>query len=138
MNDANTRGEVTITLDGAEYVMRPSYEAIEAIEAQTGKGILALIQGAQEGNLTLAQTAIIVAECMKAWGRQQIAAGEASPEARSAAGAQTQKVARLIHEAGLMTALPRVVIVLVAAATGGVNSAGEPKPATETSTPDAG
>jgi hypothetical protein len=132
MTDANTRGEVTIDLD-ATYVMRPSYEAVEAIEAGTGHGVVALVNLAARGEMTLKQAAIVVTECIRAWGKQQQAEGNASDEARSAAGARAEKVGRLIHEHGLVSATERCAIVLMGAATGGVTATGEWKPvATET------
>lgn len=136
-NKPSSRGEVTIDLD-AQYVMRPSYEAIEAIESQTGRGVVALVNLAAQGEMKLGEAAIIVTECIKAWGKQQVTGGDPSPEAKSAAGANVKKVAALIYEAGLVKATERCAIVLMAAATGGVTATGEWKPATETVTPDAG
>jgi hypothetical protein len=138
-NEPNSRGEVTIDLD-ATYVMRPSYEAIEEIESQTNRGIVALVNMAAQGELKLGDAAIIVTECIKSWGKQQVAEGNATPITRSAAGANVKKVASLIHEGGIVRATERCAIVLMAAATGGVTSSGEWKPATETETaiPDAG
>jgi hypothetical protein len=119
--------------------MRPSYEAIEAIETQTERGIVALVNMAAQGELRLGDAAIIVTECIKAWGKQQIAEGNASPEAKSAAGANAKRVAALIHESGIVKATERSAIVLMGAATGGVTASGEWKPATtETPIPDAG
>lgn len=137
MTDTNTRGEVTIDLD-ATYVMRPSYEAIEAIETNTGRGIVALVNLAAQGEMTLKQAAIVVTECIRAWGAQQMLAGHDTPEARSAQHAKPDRVAKLIHDNGLVRATERCAIVLMAAATGGVTNAGEWKPATEMQTPDAG
>lgn len=136
MSEPNTRGEVTINLD-APYVMRPSYEAIEAIEANTGRGVVALVNLGAQGEMTLKQAAIVVTECIRAWGKQQQAEGNDLPEARSAAGARPDKVAKLIHEYGLVQATERCAIVLMAAATGGVTVTGEWKPVA-TETPAAG
>jgi hypothetical protein len=125
MNDANTRGEVTITLDGAEYVMRPSYEAIEAIEAQTGKSVIELLVEADSGKLHLSDAGVVVWECIKAWGRQCVAAGDADPIAKSAAGANLEKVRKLIYKFGIHQTRQRIAILLMAAATGGVTETGE-------------
>ncbi len=137
MTEPTTRGEVSITLD-ATYTMRPSYEAIEAIEAQTGRGIVALVNMAAQGEMSLRNAAIIVTECIKAWGKQCIEAGDASPEARSAAGAKPERVSKLIHEHGIVQATQRCSIVLMGAASGGVTATGEWKPATVKATPDVG
>lgn len=135
MSDANTRGEVTITLDGAEYVMRPSYEAIQAVEDKTGMGLLALLNAIGNGEMTLKRLAIIITEFVKAWGRA--GGDDADPIRRGAAGANADKMAQLIYEAGVSTAMGRVSVVLVGALSGGVKASGEWKPAPVTETQDA-
>jgi len=135
MTEANTRGEVTITLDGAEYVMRPTYEAIQAIEEKTGMGLLGLLNVVCNGEMPLKKLAIIVTELIKAWGK---AAGEnADPIQRGAAGSNADKVANLIYEAGMSAAMGRVSVVLAGALSGGVTASGEWKPALTTETQNA-
>ena len=135
MTEANTRGEVTITLDGAEYVMRPTYEAIQAIEEKTGMGLLGLLNLIGNGEMSQKKLAVIVTELIKAWGK---AGGEsADPIRRGAAGSNADKIAHLIYEAGVSTAMGRVSVVLVGALSGGVTASGEWKPALTTETQDA-
>lgn len=134
MNEPNTRGEVTINLD-ATYVMRPSYEAIEAIETATGRGVVALLMSSGQGDLSLRETSIIVCEFIKAWGKECIATGDNSPEARSASGSNVRKVGELVYKAGLVKVVPRVQFVLGAAVTGGAIATGETEATTGTETP---
>lgn len=131
MTDANTRGEVTVMLDGAEHVMRPSYEAIEAIEEKTNTGITALLHSLADGTMKKRTLAIIVTELVRAWGR---AAGKnPDPIQRDAAGANPSRVGELIYEAGQTAIMNRCAIVLLGALNGGVTASGEWKPvATET------
>jgi hypothetical protein len=78
------RGEVLIVLDGASYPMRPSYEAMVAIEEATGASIEELwlrctrLSGAARSaklvsgvGLKLKDMAAIVSECVKASGKQR-------------------------------------------------------------------
>ena len=130
MNPANeSRGEVSITLDGVDYVMRPSYEAISAIEDQTGSGLIALAEQAQRGTMKLETLATIVTEAVRAWGR---AAGpDASADQRAARDFGARRVGELILEGGILPAMSRAGVMLLLAATGGVTSSGEVKPAAE-------
>lgn len=114
-----TRGEVALTLDGAEFVLRPSYEAIVEFEAATGRSLIDLAQAAGAGSLSLSDAAAIVTACVKAWGR---ATGN-----KSAAGVNAKRVAELLIEEGLLLVMKRLEIVLFLAATGGVTASGEVK-----------
>lgn len=140
MIDANTRGEVAIELEGERFVMRPSYEAIEAIEGQTGKSMLALARAAETGDLLKSDAAIVVTECIRAWGKQQRAAGASDAVVNGAVGANAGKIGRLIYTSanGYYGANQLVYIVMLGALTGGVTEAGEWKPATMKATADAG
>lgn len=130
MSDSvNASGEITITLD-ADYVLRPSYAAISAIEEATGESIIALANRAANGVLKLKDSAIIATEMLKAWGRE---AGEgSSPDQRAASKFGAEGVAKLIYEQGLPGINARLAIVLIAAATGGYTAAGKAKAAVET------
>jgi len=78
------RGEVSVTLGGSVYPLRPSYEAQAAIESQTGCTIeemwarMRRLANAFEGNespvgagLTLSMMAVIIRECVRAAGKQR-------------------------------------------------------------------
>ena len=118
-----TRGEVSLTLDGAEFVLRPSYEAISAFEADTGCGLLALTQQAEEATMTLDTIAAIVTRCIQAQGR--------AISDQMMQGVKAPKIAALIMESetGLLGVLMRLRLMLVMAATGGYTATGEPKAA---------
>ena len=69
MTANKTRGEVSLELEGQEYVLRPSYEAISAFEAQTDRSLIDLARAAGDGQLKMSEAAIIATECIKAHGR---------------------------------------------------------------------
>jgi hypothetical protein len=117
------RGRMLVPLGDADYVLRPSFEAIEAIEQTLGRSLVQLASQAYNGGLSCADLAIIVAECMRAEGR---ASSDAGPSYRDA---KAEKIARLIYEAGQPSITARIAILLTEAVTGGYTAAGEPKPA---------
>lgn len=127
MTEANEeRGEIALDLSGVEYVMRPSYQAIQAIEAKTGKGLLALARDAAD--LTLTEAAIIATECIKAHGKHT------GDEMR--ARYSPDKIAELMLETdgGLAACLGRLSALLMVAATGGYTATGELKAAKQAGT----
>lgn len=136
MSVANeVRGEFEITLEGVTYGMRPSHTAIVAYETATGRSTSILAAQARAQAMSLADMAIIVTECVKAWGLAT--KHSAAPHFQSA------RVAELLVESdgGLMLAMSRLSLMLFVAATGGVTSAGEKKAMStksEPETPDAG
>ena len=124
------RGEVSISLEGVEYVLRPTFEAITAIEDQTGQPLVDLAQAADQHALPVKQAAIVVTECIKAWGRET-----AQPQLTKF---NAQRIGELIFAEGLLKAQPRVALVLWAALTGGHNpgEVGATGMKTETTTSD--
>ena len=125
------RGELALVLDGVTMVLRPTFEAIEAFEAATGKGLMQIARDAIDGRLTVGETAQIACECIRAWGRET--------DNEDAAGARPKRVANLILDAegGFRAASGTVAAVLALAATGGYTSSGELKPVTTKKTTDA-
>lgn len=132
---ANVRGEVTLSLDGHDYHLRPSYEAIAAIETQTGRTLFELADAARHQGLTLRECGIIGTEMMRAYARTH--ATEADP-LTGYAGARPERVSELVFEAGAALIQPRLALVLLAAVTGGVDAQGEAKPARGSRPPVAG
>lgn len=125
------RGEVSIELEGETYILRPSYEAITAIEEITGRSLLQLMEAADSGALPLKQAAVIVTEFIKAWGREQ---GDKPHFEKFTA----RRVGELLYDEGMLKVNPRVALVLLNALTGG-HKPGEPEAAgttTETTTTD--
>ena len=118
-----TRGEISLQLDGVDYVLRPSFEAISAFEAETGSGLLALTGQAEEATMTLDTMASIVPHCIRAHGE---AVGD-----QMLKSVNKSKIAALImgSDGGMLGAIIRVRLLLVMAATGGFTASGEPKAA---------
>ncbi|MDT7935212.1 MAG: GTA-gp10 family protein [Sphingomonadaceae bacterium] len=128
----DARGEIAIELDGVEYVLRPSFEAVGAIESACGKTLLELAQAAESGTLSAAHLAEVVAQCIKAQGR---AVGDDNLRAVTA-----KRIGALLYEAdgGLMWAITQVVMrLLFRAVTGGYTALGEAKGAGTRSTTSA-
>lgn len=137
MTEPNVRGEVTVTLDGAQHVLRPSFEAVQAIEEKTGTGLVALLNSVANGTAPSRTLAVIVTELVKAWGRA--GGADADPIQRAAASANADRIGKLIYEAGQDGVMARVSVVLMGALTGGVTASGEWKePAKKAETPAAG
>lgn len=122
MTEANeTRGEISLELGGTEYTMRPTYEAIQAIEKKLGRGIVALARDCSTADITLSDAGLIAAECIRAHGRH---VGDSMLSAVSA-----DKLAEMILEAedGAAGAMGRIAVLLGLAATGGYTAQGELK-----------
>ena len=63
MSVANAaRGEAGLAIGGETLVLRPSFEALVAAEAELGS-LFALVERAAEGRLTLAETAALFWHC---------------------------------------------------------------------------
>ena len=60
------RGELSLLLDGTMMVLRPTFEAIQSIEGTLGRGLVDLARDAIAGKLSLADTAQIATECIRA------------------------------------------------------------------------
>jgi len=124
---SEARGELSIVLDGAPMVLRPSHEAIEAFELATGRGLIELAQGCMAGKLRLSEVAQIVTECVRAWGRATNT---------SYKNVQPDRIAELIleSEGGLARVLTTITGLLAMASTGGYTAQGEVKAGTATTT----
>lgn len=120
----DTRGRIQVNLGGADYALRPSWQAIEAIEHQLGRSLIELSGQAVNGSLKIGDQAVIVTEMMKAEGRAEASAGP------SYLGAKPERIAELIYEASAPAITARLAVLLIGAVTGGYTAAGELKPAT--------
>jgi len=74
MSGANAaRGEAALMLEGLALVVRPSFAALVAAEAEIGS-LLALVERAGDGRLTLAEMAALTWHCVAAqpdgWSRE--------------------------------------------------------------------
>jgi hypothetical protein len=128
------RGQLVVTMQGVDYVLRPSFEAISAIERQL-RPIGALGVEARDMRLSCEEMGVVVAECMKAYGK----ANPQDPRAPFYNGASATQAAELIYEEGVPPISARLALLLYAAVTGGFTAAGEAKAGTmsklTTSTP---
>ncbi|PZU13817.1 MAG: hypothetical protein DI606_04425 [Sphingobium sp.] len=138
MDDANAlRGEVDLILEGQTYVLRPSHQAIIAMEKKTGRSLIELASLAEQSMLDQATQAIVVTELIRAWGRSiqidEYASGAEKAVATAAKGANVDIIGELLYSVGVLSVQPRVAIVLGLALTGGCLPSGEMK-ATGTTT----
>lgn len=111
------RGELSVRLEDVDYVLRPSFGAIGAIETATGRSTFQLWGDALTQAMPLAHAAIVVTECCNAAG-QKFAA---------------KRIAELIYGAdgGLNVVIRGVVAPLLElAVTGRYLPSGELKPKT--------
>lgn len=117
---ANTaRGEHELTLQGVTYRLRPSREALKAIEDRLKMSVLKLAQRGEVADLTLTQLGVIA--------EQLIRAG-AEDEATRFVGAE--RLEELIQEESMARVTGRLTFCLADACTGGVTASGNVKPAT--------
>jgi hypothetical protein len=116
------RGEFDIELGGAVYGMRPSWEAVESFERATGHGSQRLYALASAGDMQLADSATIITECIRAWGKST---GDKAVQAF-----RVEKITPLVHEAGILLVNKRLALMLFLSITGGIDSKGEIKAST--------
>lgn len=71
MKPANPlRGEAEISVNGSVQILRPSFEALVAAEAELGS-LFALVERASQGALTIAEITDLLWHCMPAEDRPQ-------------------------------------------------------------------
>lgn len=100
MGPANPdRGEVDIELGGKLYPMRPSWQAINAIEAQ-GRTLAQVARDAQSEGLTVRFMAFCITECIRAAGVDRN-----DPMLR---GVTIDKINELVAERGALNVLPEL------------------------------
>lgn len=114
-------GQLTVTLGGTEYMLRPSRQAISNIERGMGKSLTQITL--QCGSLALStdELGLCVAELMKAYA---VFDPKASADYR---GAKAEKCADLIFENGPVDVARRLAIIFTGALTGGYTASGEVK-----------
>jgi len=119
------RGEETVTLEGVDYTLRPTWEAIEEVEALTGKSAEALMNAANGGRILLRELAAVIGAFLRAYGRA---------EGTEAALFKDANIASIIQaeNGGTMILRTQIGIVLFKAVSGGYDTEGKPKPWTKT------
>lgn len=118
----NSRGELSVELDGSKFVLRPDHLAIEAIEEQL-RPLKALYLDAKALEMTNREMAVAVAELMRGHARH-------NPEDERIAvyrEAKPERLSELIYEAGGPTVAARLAIIFGCAMTGGYTASGEAK-----------
>ncbi len=107
------RGEISVTLDGVAYVMRPDFEAVAAIDETLGS-VIALTKRAvgDPASLSLTELAVVVTEGIRAHGR-----ANKTSEAHSG----VDKIKKLIFASGIPNVVPSVCQFLAQSVTGGVS-----------------
>ncbi len=64
MNKA--RGEITLSLGGRDWVLRPTFQALCEIESALGEGLIALVRRLAQGSVGVRDVAVIVHAGIKA------------------------------------------------------------------------
>lgn len=117
------RGEDEIVLAGVTYRLRPSHAALRAIERKTERSTIELYSLGNRGGLTIVQLGQILGALIRA------GAAEGSLERH----VNDERIEELVFEAGLHSAMARVTLMLIGAASGGRTSSGEAVAPAETS-----
>ncbi|WP_294292709.1 GTA-gp10 family protein [uncultured Sphingomonas sp.] len=112
------RGEHEIELGGVVYRLRPSHEAIRAIERKTDRSTLELYSMGNRGALSLDHLGVIFGELIRA--------GAARDLDRHV---HDEQIGALVYEGGQHKAMARATLVLIDAASGGRTASGEAKAA---------
>jgi hypothetical protein len=121
--ELDLRGQVTLPLEGQDYVLRPSYEAISAIEKALGKSHEELAHAAVRYQLSYSDLAIICTEMMRAYGK----AKPDDPLVTTYRGVKPERLEVLIYETGKAKVTTRIAVVLAGALSGGYTASGEVK-----------
>lgn len=116
-----TRGEHELELGGVTYLLRPSHEALDAMEQETDRSVLELMRLANSGALKLRDAGVVAAELIRA------GADERDTVTRHV---DAERIAELIQEEGVAKVFARLTLCLLDAAQGGRTASGEAKAAT--------
>ncbi|MEH3098875.1 GTA-gp10 family protein [Sphingomonas adhaesiva] len=128
MIEANPeRGEDDLVLAGVSYRMRPSHEAIRAIEKKTGFSLLELVRLGNASALSTDHVGVVAAEFIRA-----------GAETESMRAVHPERIADLAYEEGVVRVTAALTILLADAARGGRTAAGERKAAAARTTEIAG
>ena len=112
------RGEHELELGGTTYLLRPSHQAIRAIERKTERSTMDLFRLGNTGSLSFDQLAIIATELIRAGGEDEMTRA-----------VNAERIGELIYEAGSHRAMARLTLCLIDAASGGRTASGEAKAA---------
>lgn len=121
--ELDTRGQLSITLDDAKYVLRPSEEAILDAERETGLSLYDLASLAANGRMRLEQMGIVVACFMRAHGKNC----PDDPAISTYRSAKPKRLGELIYEAGIPRIMGALTVLLAGAINGAYTASGEAK-----------
>lgn len=121
------RGEHMLDLAGVSYRLRPSHQAMRAIEAKTERSSLELVRMGNVGALSLDLLGAIAAELIRAGAEDEM--GRA---------VHADRIGELIYEQGVAGVTFRLTAVLADAVSGGRKASGEAKAAAAATTGTAG
>jgi hypothetical protein len=124
-------GQITVTLGGQDYRLRPSWEAIIEVE-QALRPLFSLATDASRGVLTIPDMATLVAAFMRAEGKRM---GDKAPQVSTYRNANEEKLSKLIFEQGAPSVCARLMVLLVGALNGGYTAEGEAKTPPDKGTP---
>jgi hypothetical protein len=125
--ELDVRGQITVPLEGQDFVLRPSFEAIVEIEKALGKSHEQLAHEAVRFQLTYLELGVICVHMMQAHAK----ACPDDPLVTSYRGAKPERLQSMIYEAGKAKVTTRVAVLLAGALSGGYTAKGEVKAATE-------
>jgi hypothetical protein len=121
--EVDLHGQLKVPLDGAEYTLRPSRQALTNIEVQTGKPLLMLAAQTSAMMLPLSEIGVCISEMMHAYAAFD---PSASADYKSA---KPERCADLVYEGDPLGMQNRLSKIFKNALDGGYTAAGEPKAA---------
>lgn len=124
-------GQITVSLEGQELVLRPSRKAIINCEKRLNRSLFDLAGLATQGRLTISEMAIVCAEMMHAHAEHC----PQDPLINTYKGVKEARLEDLIFEASAPIVSARLTVLLMGALTGGYTASGELK-AMGTTTPE--
>lgn len=122
-----TRGEHQLVLAGVTYRLRPSHQAIVAIEQKTQHSLLELVRLGNAQAIPMRYVGTIAAELIRAGAEDQ-----------ATKAVHEDRIGELAFEEGVVSITARLTLCLVDAAGGGRTASGEAKAAPATMTETAG
>ena len=117
------RGEHSLTLAGTAYRLRPSFQAVQALEDDLGLSLVEMVRKANAFALTLEQLGTIVAELVRAGAEDEMTRAVSA-----------ERMAELVFEEGTGPVFAALVLALADAVMGGRTTSGEAKAALATAT----
>lgn len=122
-----TRGEHELLLAGVRYRLRPSHQALVAIEQKTQHSLIELVRLGNGHALPIQHVGIVAAELIRAGAEDQ-----------ATRAVHEDRIGELVFEEGILGVVAKITLCLIDAASGGRTASGEAKAAPATTTEIAG